>query len=108
MNLIAKIRDARGLDASEKSVLFALASRCGPGKAAAWPSVPRLADDSGLSVRTTQRVLRKLAQAGWLRVQFNKHGKKNAPNNYFLTPPLSSGVIATPPSVTVTPPLVSQ
>lgn len=81
------IRDARGLSASQKSILFALASRCAPGKNKAWPGLDTLAADAGLSDRGAQKVVAQLERLGWLKVKRTKRkGHRDATNEYTITP----------------------
>ena len=91
VNLILSIRDARGLSASEKSVLYSLAARCKAGVVKCYPSVPLLAGDAGLHERTVQRVLQDLSKKRWITIILKKVGASNinSRSDYILHPPLT-------------------
>lgn len=57
------IRDARDLKASEKAILWAIASR-----GECWVSRETLADDAGMSLKTLKRTLSGLVDRGWVEV----------------------------------------
>jgi DNA-binding transcriptional ArsR family regulator len=57
------VRDLRGVPATQRLVLYALASRVSVG-AECWPSMELIAADTGLHLRTVRNVLRELEDRG--------------------------------------------
>ena len=68
LSLSIEIRNARGLTASEKSVLYSLSARLRRGVIKCYPSIPLLAADAGLHERTAQRALKNLETKGWVTI----------------------------------------
>jgi hypothetical protein len=61
------VLNIKGMPPSQKLVLLALSLRAGyDGQA--WPSVPCLCADTGLSNRTVRRALKALAEGGYIAV----------------------------------------
>ncbi len=86
LSLPIKIRNARGLTASEKSVLYSLSARLRPGVIKCYPSVPTLAGDAGVHERTAQRALQSLEKKGWLTIIRKKLASTNinSVNDYII------------------------
>lgn len=59
------IRTAERLTSTERLVLLVVASHI-DGFGEAWPSVPKLAAECGLTTRTVERTITALVSAGWL------------------------------------------
>jgi hypothetical protein len=68
VDAVFKIR----LTATEKAVLGALCSHAKDGGPVVWASVPTIALESGASVRTVQRTLRKFERLDFIKDQFGK------------------------------------
>jgi hypothetical protein len=60
------IRQARGLSATTKLVLFVVETYADRHTGLAWPSVETIADDCGLSYEATRKALRSAIEAGLL------------------------------------------
>jgi len=65
----------RGLTPSEKCLALLLANRHNDDRGYAWPSIPRLAEEAGLTDRGTQRILRRLEAKGAIATEENKGGR---------------------------------
>jgi hypothetical protein len=111
------------LTATEKAVLCSLCRHAKDGGPVVWASVPTLALESGASIRTVQRILRKFERLEFIKDQFgNKAGGGAGSTVYYriLIPNSdivaaiqseynngdgpSTGDKATPPGDKVTPP----
>ena len=79
-------RDLRGLKGTEKSVLHVICDRYNDDLGYAWPTINRIAIESGWSYRTVSRCLRTLEMHGYIASyrQFYAHDEKPASNRYYL------------------------
>jgi hypothetical protein len=59
----------KALSWTEKGVYIALESHCYAGKNVCWPSVPTLADHTGLTTRSVIKAVASLDKKGWLSRQ---------------------------------------
>lgn len=84
------IRDNRTLSGTAKGVAHALASRMGNGTLQCFPSLPQLAGDAGFSISTTQRALKELKAAGFLRWKTEKDRGHNTYAGTFPAPEVRS------------------
>ncbi len=50
----------------------------------AWPSVPRIAHETGYSTRTVKRVLKEFVEAGILEIRANEKGGRALPRVYWI------------------------
>lgn len=84
------------LHATSRNVAWTLSTHMNREGGSCWPSINRVARESGLSRRTVQRHVVLLEVEGWLRVERSKGGQ-NATHRYQATfPPGLNGVTATP------------
>jgi DNA-binding MarR family transcriptional regulator len=60
------IRASARLTSTERLVLLVLASHANNRTGEAWPSMPTLAAECGLTTRTIERVIAALVAAGWV------------------------------------------
>jgi len=79
-------RELRGLKGTEKSVLHVICDRYNDDLGYAWPTISRIAMESGWSYRTVSRCLRYLEMHGYIASyrQFYAHDEKPASNRYYL------------------------
>ena len=76
------VRELEGLTATDKALLYALASRA-DDKGDAYPAIPRLMIDSGIATeRTLRKTIKRCEQSGVLHVT----RKAGVLNSYRLTP----------------------
>lgn len=79
-----------------RTVLAALASRCGDSRLTCWPSIKRIAADTGMTTDTVMLALRAARKQGWVKWQDapEKAGRRarggRQPHKYrLLLPPLA-------------------
>lgn len=89
-----EIRDNRTLSAYAKLAYLMLAARGGDIR----PSVPTLAADMGVSVRTAQRALRELQDQGAIVVAARRTPSGDADANAYRLFPVQGGASQSPPS----------
>jgi DNA-binding Lrp family transcriptional regulator len=85
------VRDLRDLDVQEKSILFALVLRMNE-TAECWPSYLTLAEDSGVSVATAKRRVKRLEELGHLTVRRRRiAGSSESETNVYTVKVVSEG-----------------
>ena len=69
-----------------KSVLICIADRLNARRGYAWPSIARIAKDTGWSTRTVAKAIRALREAGLIetRQQFYARDYSKGPNRYYI------------------------
>ena len=77
------VRRLRGVAASEKAVLYALADRHNTDDKGCWPRLSLLAAEAGIGIRATQRTLRRLEAKGVIRVTARKRKDGSAQSNFY-------------------------
>lgn len=79
-------RDERGVRGPNKAVLHSICDRYNDEYGYAWPTISRIAKDSGWSDRTVSRCLRWLESRGYIATyrQFYAHDGSPASNRYYL------------------------
>lgn len=76
----------QALPGVQKSVLICIADRLNAKKGYAWPSIARIARDTGWSTRTVAKAIRALKEAGLIetRQQFYARDYSKGPNRYYI------------------------
>ncbi len=80
--------DGEKLLPSERHLLLLLATYHNQAQNAAWPSVGRLARQTGLSDRRVQQIIRSLQRKGLLRVVYRADHHGTQPTNLYTFPGL--------------------
>ena len=84
IRVMSQVWDFGPDDATMKLVLLALAD-IADDQGKCWPSMERIAQRGCMSDRNARRIIRKLEDVGWLRVQ--THPGRNKTNTYWVTKP---------------------
>lgn len=76
----------RGLSGTEKSVLICICDHYNPKSGTAWPSINRIAKQTGWNPRTVSRAIKSLKEGGYIAVQRAHFVNLDdiAPNRYYL------------------------